>query len=137
MSRRVESLPPRKQLAYAIGQLGWSTLVNVVGVSLVYFYLPPDSAGLPQLITGATFLGVLNVLTLIAALRPAARRRDRPLDRGHERPVRQPARPTRPVHADRRAAGRRLPGADVRPAVDDAVGVDIAWLVVFQALFFV
>jgi GPH family glycoside/pentoside/hexuronide:cation symporter len=62
-----ESLPLPKQIAYAIGQLGWSTLVNIVAVALVYFYLPPDTSDLPQLITGATFFVVLNAITLIAA----------------------------------------------------------------------
>jgi glycoside/pentoside/hexuronide:cation symporter, GPH family len=62
-----ESLPGSKQVAYAIGQLGWSTLVNIVGVALVYFYLPPSASGLPTLITTATFLGVLNAMVLIAA----------------------------------------------------------------------
>jgi glycoside/pentoside/hexuronide:cation symporter, GPH family len=61
------SLPFSRQIAYAIGQLGWSTLVNIVGLVLVYFYLPPDSAGLPFLISQVTFLGVLNAVTLIAA----------------------------------------------------------------------
>ncbi len=60
-------LPASKQLAYALGQLGWSILINVVGITLVYFYLPPDNAGIPNLITPATFLGVLNALVLIAA----------------------------------------------------------------------
>jgi GPH family glycoside/pentoside/hexuronide:cation symporter len=67
MSRVVESLPVPKQFAYSIGQLGWSILVNVINLALVYFYLPPGAAGLPTLITTATFLGVLNAITLIAA----------------------------------------------------------------------
>lgn len=65
--RTPEWLPPSRQVAYAVGQLGWSTLVNIVGVTLVYFYLPPEAAGLPALITSVTFLGVLNALVLIAA----------------------------------------------------------------------
>jgi GPH family glycoside/pentoside/hexuronide:cation symporter len=60
-------LPLNKQIAYAIGQLGWSTLVNIIGLQLHYFYLPPENAGLPGLITGATFFVVLNAITLIAA----------------------------------------------------------------------
>lgn len=60
-------LSPGRQAAYAIGQLGWSTLVNIIGLVLVYFYLPPDSAGLPTLITTVTFLGVFNAITIIAA----------------------------------------------------------------------
>lgn len=58
----VESLPLSKQLAYATGQLGWSILVNIVGINLVFFYLPPGTSGLPTLITTATFLVVLNAI---------------------------------------------------------------------------
>ena len=60
-------LSPGRQAAYAIGQLGWSTLVNIIGLELVYFYLPPDNSGLPTLITTVTFLGVFNAITIIAA----------------------------------------------------------------------
>jgi len=60
-------LPPVRQAAYALGQLGWSTLVNIVGLALVYFYLPPENAGLPTLITTMTFLGIFNAITVIAA----------------------------------------------------------------------
>jgi glycoside/pentoside/hexuronide:cation symporter, GPH family len=61
------TLPLNKQIAYAVGQLGWSTLVNIIGLTLVYFYLPPTIAGLPTLITTVVFLGMLNAVTLIAA----------------------------------------------------------------------
>ncbi|MCB0296747.1 MAG: MFS transporter, partial [Calditrichaeota bacterium] len=60
-------LPLPKQLAYATGQLGWSTLINIVNLQLVYFYIPPSDAGIPGFITQAVFLVVLNTLTLIAA----------------------------------------------------------------------
>ena len=60
-------LPPSRQLAYALGQMGWAILINIIGLMLVYFYLPPDSAGLPALITDRTFLVVLNAITLLAA----------------------------------------------------------------------
>jgi glycoside/pentoside/hexuronide:cation symporter, GPH family len=62
-----EQLPFGRQMAYAVGQLGWSTLVNIVGLMLVYFYIPPDDAGIPFLITQVVFLGILNVVSLIAA----------------------------------------------------------------------
>jgi glycoside/pentoside/hexuronide:cation symporter, GPH family len=62
-----EQLPFGRQMAYAIGQLGWSTLVNIVGLMLVYFYIPPDDAGIPFMITQVVFLGILNVVSLIAA----------------------------------------------------------------------
>ncbi len=61
------SLPLSKQIFYALGQLGWSILVNLIGLMLVYFYLPPETAGLPFFITQVVFLGVLNVLTIVAA----------------------------------------------------------------------
>lgn len=61
------SLPFGKQMAYAIGQFGWSIAINIISLELVYFYLPPENAGLPFLITQVTFLGVLNAITLIAA----------------------------------------------------------------------
>ncbi len=67
MSTTLEELPRSKQLTYAVGQLGASILINIVAISLVFFYLPPDTAGLPELITTVTFLGVLNALVLIAA----------------------------------------------------------------------
>lgn len=61
------ALPGRVLFFYAIGQLGWSTLINIVGLQLVYFYIPPQDAGIPIFITQATFLLVLNAITFIAA----------------------------------------------------------------------
>lgn len=61
------SLPLSKQIFYAIGQLGWSTLINIVNLQLVYFYIPPEGSGIPIFISQIVFLAVLNTLTLIAA----------------------------------------------------------------------
>ena len=36
-----EKLPKSKILVYAVGQLGWSILVNIVSLQLVFFYIPP------------------------------------------------------------------------------------------------
>ncbi len=63
----VRSLPGNKQFTYAIGQLGWSTLINIVNLQLVYFYRPPENAKIPVFITQVVFLAVLNAITLIAA----------------------------------------------------------------------
>ncbi len=63
----VEELPLVRQIAYAVGQLGWSTLVNIVGLMLVYFYVPPEDAGIPFLINQVVLLGILNVVSLVAA----------------------------------------------------------------------
>ena len=42
-----EKLPPGKQVAYAIGQFGWSTLVNTVNITLVYFISRPRNRVFP------------------------------------------------------------------------------------------
>ncbi|MCK6509169.1 MFS transporter [Myxococcota bacterium] len=63
----VQKLPLSKQITYAVGQLGWSTLVNIVNLQLVYFYRPPTEAKLPIFITQAVFFVVMNVLMLLAA----------------------------------------------------------------------
>ncbi|MBF0352955.1 MAG: MFS transporter [SAR324 cluster bacterium] len=62
-----KKLPFSKQIAYAIGQLGWSILINVVNLQLVYFYIPPSGSGLKTFIPQVVFLAVLNALTLLAA----------------------------------------------------------------------
>ena len=66
-NRTVEHLPKSKKVAYAIGQLGWSTLMNIVSLQMLYFYIPPEGAGIPIYITQAVFLVVLNAIMLIAA----------------------------------------------------------------------
>ena len=67
MNAHAESLPIGKQCAYAIGQFGWSILINIINLQMVYFYLPPKEAGIPIFITQMVFLAVLNILTLLAA----------------------------------------------------------------------
>ncbi len=62
-----DELPQSVVLSLSAGFLGMSVLMNLINVILVFFYLPPDSAGLPSLVTDATLLGVLNVVALIAA----------------------------------------------------------------------
>lgn len=59
---------PRSVVAgLSAGHGGMSILINLLGILLVFFYLPPESAGLPQLVTDATFLVVLNAIVLVAA----------------------------------------------------------------------
>jgi GPH family glycoside/pentoside/hexuronide:cation symporter len=45
---------------------GWSILVNIIGVMLPYYYLPPDSAGWSPLISQVTVFGIFNLLAIIA-----------------------------------------------------------------------
>lgn len=130
-------LPLSKQITYAIGQLGWSILINIVGLQLVFFYLPPANAGLPELIPSTTFLLVLNAVTLIAA---SGRLLDAITD------------PLIASFSDRlnHRRGRRIPflmfGALPAavfcalmfvPPTAVSSNVNIIWLVVMQALFYV
>ncbi|MCB1139723.1 MAG: MFS transporter [Leptospiraceae bacterium] len=62
---RVEDLPLSKQIAYAIGQLGWSTIVNILGVQLVFFYNPPEDAGIPGLLPDFSILVVITSVVLL------------------------------------------------------------------------
>ncbi|MGI9545185.1 MAG: MFS transporter, partial [Cyclobacteriaceae bacterium] len=62
-----EKLPLRKQIAYACGMLGWSIMINVITVMLIYFYLPPVKSGLVNLVPQFTILGVFNAMALIAS----------------------------------------------------------------------
>ena len=137
MQSTVETLPLSKQLAYAVGQLGWSTLVNIVGVALVFFYLPPDTSDLPDLITTATFFGFLNAITLIAASGRLLDAVTDPWIAGMSDRSRNPQ-------------GRRVPFM-TRGALPAAVflvlmflppsttesGWNIAWVAVTQALFYI
>jgi GPH family glycoside/pentoside/hexuronide:cation symporter len=136
-STQKPSLPLNKQITYAIGQLGWSTLVNIIGLQLLYFYLPPENAGLPELITGATFFVVLNAITLIAA---SGRLLDALTD------------PLIASFSDRfnSPQGRRIPFMRLGalpaaifctlmfvPLVRSISSANIVWLVVTQALFYI
>ncbi len=60
------SLPLSKQVAYSIGQLGWSILINIISFHHVFFYLPPESEGLPSLIVKVAFWGI-STIGIVAA----------------------------------------------------------------------
>jgi GPH family glycoside/pentoside/hexuronide:cation symporter len=56
-----------KMIAYASGMIGWSILINVVSVMLIYFYMPPKNSDLVPLIPQTTYLKIFPVLALIVA----------------------------------------------------------------------
>lgn len=58
-------IPLRIKIVYACGMLGWSILVNLIGVVLPYFFLPPANSGLINLIPQITIAGVFNLLAII------------------------------------------------------------------------
>ena len=114
-----------------------SVLVNLLGILLVYFYLPPDNAGLPQLVTGATFFVVLNAVVLVAA---AGRLTDAITD------------PLIAIYSDRskHPKGRRIPFMSVSavpaafatilmftPPVQDVSGWNIVWLLGVQVVLYI
>lgn len=47
--------------------MGWSIMINLISVILVYLYLPPAQSGLPTLITQITIFGFFNVIAIITA----------------------------------------------------------------------
>lgn len=52
-------LPRRIKIFYALGQLGWSIVASIIGTWLMYFYLPPEGAGINIVIPqGGLFLGI-------------------------------------------------------------------------------
>ena len=64
---KLGAFPVSKQIAYATGMMGWSVMINLIGVMLVYFYLPPDGKGLNMLISQVTIFGMFNLMAIITA----------------------------------------------------------------------
>jgi GPH family glycoside/pentoside/hexuronide:cation symporter len=65
MSR--SKLPLSKQIAYAFGMMGWSIMINLISVILVYLFVPPENSGLPKLITQVAVFGIFNLIAIITA----------------------------------------------------------------------
>ncbi|HWY12310.1 MAG TPA: MFS transporter [Bacteroidia bacterium] len=63
----IQKLPLSKQIAYAFGMMGWSIMINLISVILIYLYLPPANSGLPNLITQVVVFGIFNVIAIITA----------------------------------------------------------------------
>ena len=47
--------------------MGWSILINLLSVILVYLYAPPANSGLPLLISQVTIFGIFNIISLVTA----------------------------------------------------------------------
>lgn len=131
-----QRLPKHVVIGLSVGHGGMSILINLIGILLVFFYLPPASAGLPQLVTDATFLVVLNAIVLIAA---AGRLTDAVTD------------PLIAIMSDRSTnkLGRRLPFMRLgaipaalatflmfTPPVDGVSGWNIVWLLGIQVVLY-
>lgn len=55
------------QIGYAFGMLGWSILINIINVMLIYFYVPPNNSGLNPLVPEIAIFGILTLLSIIVA----------------------------------------------------------------------
>ncbi|MEL6922649.1 MAG: MFS transporter [Bacteroidota bacterium] len=62
-----EQLNTKGKIAYASGMLGYSILINIISVMLVYFYIPPNNVGLTALVPQITYFGVISLLALVVA----------------------------------------------------------------------
>lgn len=64
---QAERIPFSKIVAYAVGVFGWSISINIISVMLLYLYLPPNNAGMVNLVPQVVFFGVVNIIALVAA----------------------------------------------------------------------
>jgi glycoside/pentoside/hexuronide:cation symporter, GPH family len=64
---RKQTLPLNKQILYAFGMMGWSIMINLISVILVYLYVPPNNSGFPILISQVTIFVVFNLFSIITA----------------------------------------------------------------------
>lgn len=61
------SLSTTKQIAYACGMMGWSMMINLISVILIYMYAPTSTSGIPILITQVAIFGIFNAIAIITA----------------------------------------------------------------------
>ncbi|MDH4473817.1 MAG: MFS transporter [Fluviicola sp.] len=62
-----KALPISKQIAYASGMMGWSMMINLISVILIYLYAPTKDSGIPVFITQVAIFGIFNAIALITA----------------------------------------------------------------------
>jgi|LSQX01.1.fsa_nt_gb GPH family glycoside/pentoside/hexuronide:cation symporter len=63
-----EKLPLSKQIAYSLGQFGWSLLSGIVASYLIFYYIPTKESGIMIVIPQVAFLGFLTIIGLITML---------------------------------------------------------------------
>jgi GPH family glycoside/pentoside/hexuronide:cation symporter len=63
-----EKLPLSKQIAYALGQLGWSILSGIVASYLIFYYIPTRESGITTMIPQVKFLGFLTIIGAITMM---------------------------------------------------------------------
>ncbi len=60
-----KKLPVSTQIIYGFGMMGWSIMINIIAVLLIYFYEPPADSGIPVLVTQLVIFGIFNAVALI------------------------------------------------------------------------
>jgi len=63
-----EKLPVSKQIAYSLGQFGWSLLSGIVATYLIFYYIPTSISGIPVSVPQIQFFGFLTIIGLIMML---------------------------------------------------------------------
>lgn len=63
-----EKLPLSKQIAYSLGQFGWSLLSGIIGSYLIFYYIPTKESGIMTVIPQVAFLGFLTIIGAITML---------------------------------------------------------------------
>lgn len=63
-----ERLPVSKQIAYSLGQFGWSLLAGIINTYLVFYYIPTGKSGIQAVIPQVVFFGFLTIIGLITML---------------------------------------------------------------------
>ena len=63
-----EKLPLSKQIAYSLGQFGWSLLSGIIGSYLIFYYIPTKESGISVFIPQVVFIGFVSVIGAITML---------------------------------------------------------------------
>lgn len=62
-----QRLPFKGLVFYGFGIFGWSLSINLISVMLLYVYLPPQNAGMSNLVPQVTVFVVFNLIALVTA----------------------------------------------------------------------
>ncbi|MDO9592486.1 MAG: MFS transporter [Erysipelotrichaceae bacterium] len=63
-----EKLPLSKQIAYSLGQFGWSLLSGLVASYLIFYYIPTKESGISVFIPQVVFVGFITIIGAITML---------------------------------------------------------------------
>lgn len=63
-----EKLPLSKQIAYSLGQFGWSLLSGIIGSYLIFYYIPTKESGISIFIPQVVFVGFITIIGAITML---------------------------------------------------------------------